>query len=89
MFKAKVVVALKDDVLDAGGRAVAERLRHIGYPEVKDAKLGKYIELHIETGDRIKQRERVHEMCKKLLSNPMIEEFEIVSADEEKQKKPS
>ena len=89
MFKAKVVVALKDEVLDAGGRAVAERLRHIGYPEVKDAKLGKYIELHIETGDRVKQKERIQEMCMKLLANTMIEEFEVIFADDTEKKKPT
>ncbi|MBP9837242.1 MAG: phosphoribosylformylglycinamidine synthase subunit PurS [Proteobacteria bacterium] len=75
---AKVLVSLKDEVLDPAGRAIAERLRGIGYSEVKDAKFGKYIELIIETGDREKEKERVEEMCKKLLANELIEDFEII-----------
>ena len=51
---AKVLVSLKDDVLDPAGRALAERLNSIGFTEVKSAKLVKYIELYIETGDQEK-----------------------------------
>ncbi|MFN8389632.1 MAG: phosphoribosylformylglycinamidine synthase subunit PurS [Bdellovibrionota bacterium] len=86
-MKARVLVSLKDEVLDAGGRALAERLRGIGYTEVKDAKLGKFIELEIETGDREKEKERVDEMCRKLLANEMIEEY-LVLPDEEAAKGP-
>ena len=75
---AKVLVSLKDEVLDPAGRAVAERLNHLGFPEVKSAKIGKYIELFIETGDREKEKERVEDMCHKLLANTMIEDFEII-----------
>ena len=81
-MKARVLVSLKDEVLDAGGRALAERLRGIGYNEVKDAKLGKYIELEIETGDREKEKERVDEMCRKLLANEMIEEFLVLPEED-------
>ena len=77
-MKAKILVSLKDEVMDAGGRALAERLRSIGYTEVKDAKLGKYIELEIETGDREKEKERVDEMCRKMLANEMIEEYQVI-----------
>lgn len=84
---AKVLVSLKDDVLDPAGRALAERLNHIGFPEVKSAKIGKYIELYIETGDREKEKERIEDMCYKLLANTAIEEFEIIHEVEEK--KPS
>ncbi len=83
---AKVLVSLKDEVLDPAGRALAERLNHIGFPEVKSAKIGKYIELYIETGDRQKERERVEDMCHKLLANLVIEEFEIIHEDDEKPK---
>jgi phosphoribosylformylglycinamidine synthase len=81
-MKARILVSLKDEVLDAGGRALAERLRGIGYSEVKDAKLGKYIELEIETGDREKEKERVDEMCRKLLANEMIEEYLVLPEEE-------
>jgi len=75
---AKVLVSLKDEVLDPAGRALTERLNHLGFTEVKEAKVGKYIELFIETGDREKEKERVEDMCLKLLANTMIEDFEII-----------
>lgn len=81
---AKVLVSLKDEVLDPAGRALAERLNHIGFPEVKSAKIGKFIELYIETGDREKEKERIEDMCYKLLANTAIEEFEIIHEVEEK-----
>ena len=81
---AKVLVSLKDEVLDPAGRALTERLNHLGFPEVKDAKVGKYIELYIETGDREKEKERVEDMCYKLLANTVIEEFEIIHEEEKK-----
>ena len=86
-MRAKVLVSLKDEVLDPAGRALAERLNHLGFPEVKSAKIGKYIELFIETGDREKEKERVTDMCYKLLANTLIEDFEIIHEDEEKKSK--
>ena len=83
-MKARVLVNYKDEVMDAGGRALAERLRSIGYTEVKDAKLGKYIELEIETGDREKEKERVEEMCRKLLANDMVEDYFVLEEEYEK-----
>lgn len=83
---AKVLVSLKDEVLDPAGRALAERLNSLGFPEVKSAKIGKYIELFIETGDREKEKERVEDMCYKLLANTTIEDFQIIHEDEEKEK---
>ena len=81
---AKVLVSLKDDVLDPGGRALSERLNALGFPEVKTAKLGKYIELFIETGDREKEKERIVDMCHKLLANPLIEDFQVIVEEEAK-----
>ncbi len=86
-MKARVLVSLKDEVLDPGGRALAERIRSIGFTEVKDAKLGKYIELYIETGDREKEKERIEEMCLKLLANPLIEDYEVLPDTESGQGK--
>ena len=86
-MKAKILVSLKDEVLDPAGRAVAERLNHLGFPEVKKAKIGKYIELFIETGDREKEKERIEDMCHKLLANSMIEDFEIIHETKVKKKK--
>ena len=82
-MEAKVLVELKDEILDPAGRALAERLNHLGFPEVKSAKVGKCIHLYIETGDREKEKERIQDMCHKLLANTLIEDFEIVHEKEE------
>ena len=82
-MRARILVSLKDEVMDPGGRALAERLRGIGYTEVKDAKLGKFIELEIETGDREKEKERIDEMCRKLLANEMIEDFTVLTDEDD------
>ncbi len=83
-MRAKILVSLKEEVLDPGGRALAERLRGIGYNEVKGARLGKFIELDIETGDREKEKERIDEMCRKLLANDIIEEYQVIHEEEGK-----
>jgi phosphoribosylformylglycinamidine synthase len=77
-MKARVIVSLKDEILDPAGRALADRLRGLGFTEVKNAKLGKFIELHIETGDREKEKERIEEMCRRLLANTSVEEYEVL-----------
>lgn len=84
---AKVLVRFKEDVFDPAGSALTEQLNHLGFTEVKSAMIGKYIELHIETGDRVKEVERVEDMCQKLLANPLIEDFEIIDDNSESQKK--
>jgi phosphoribosylformylglycinamidine synthase subunit PurS len=78
-MNAKVYVTLKRGVLDPQGQAVARSLGRLGFDEVKDARIGKYIELVIE-GDRAAAEKRLREMCEKLLANTVIEEyrFEIV-----------
>lgn len=80
-MKAKILVRLKDEVLDAQGRAVAERLQNLGFSEVKDARVGKYIELEIQSADRENAVDRLQQMCEKLLVNEVVEEFDIQAVD--------
>ena len=80
-MKARVVVTLKDEVLDPEGRAVAKRLNASGYAEVKEAKVGKFIELELETGDRENAERRVLQMCKDLLANEMIEDYHFLGVE--------
>lgn len=80
-MKARIIVVLKEEVLDPQGRAVAKRLNTSGYPEVKEARVGKFIELNLETGDREHAQRRVIQMCKDLLANEMIEDYEILSLE--------
>jgi phosphoribosylformylglycinamidine synthase len=71
---AKVYVTLKRGVLDPQGQAVARALGRLGFDEVKDARIGKYIELRLD-GDRASETARVEKMCQELLANLVIEEY--------------
>ncbi len=68
----RVFVTLKPSLLDSAGRTVAGSLQHLGFEEVQDARIGKVIHLQMETVDEA----RVKEMCKKLLANTVIEDFQ-------------
>jgi phosphoribosylformylglycinamidine synthase len=72
-MKAKVFVTLKKGVLDPQGQAVARALGRLGFAEIADARIGKYIELEIADGNNLDQR--LKEMCEKLLANTVIEEY--------------
>jgi len=74
---AHVYVTLKRGVLDPQGKAVARSLGTMGYEEVQDVRLGKFIELEIDEADPARAKERITEMCKRLLANTVIEDFRI------------
>jgi phosphoribosylformylglycinamidine synthase subunit PurS len=75
---AKVYVTLKRGVLDPQGSAVARPLRSLGYEEVAEVRLGKFIEVALAEGAPAdEERKRIEEMCKKLLANTVIEDFRI------------
>ena len=74
-FIAKVFVTPKAAVLDPAGKAVASSLATLGYGEVEDVRLGKYIEVKLTAKGKDDARERVTEMCRRLLANEVIEEF--------------
>ncbi|MCZ6638510.1 MAG: phosphoribosylformylglycinamidine synthase subunit PurS [Candidatus Dadabacteria bacterium] len=80
-FKVKVEVKLKPVVLDPQGKTVLTALHNLGYEKVEDARIGKLIELKIIDSDASNVRERVNDMCKKLLANPVIEDF-VVKVEE-------
>ncbi len=76
--KARVYVTLKRGVLDPQGSAVNRALHAMGYGEVSDVRLGKFIEVTIdETLPAADERRRLEEMCKKLLANTVIEDYRI------------
>ena len=77
---AKIYVTLKRGVLDPQGQAVARALGRLGFDEVSDARIGKYIELKLE-GGRADAGARVESMCKDLLANLVIEEYRYEVVD--------
>lgn len=74
MKKVKVYVTLKESILDPQGSAVQGSLKKIGYTEVEDVRIGKYLELVIADTDRDVDA-LVKEMCEKVLTNTVIEKF--------------
>lgn len=78
MMLAKVFVSLKTQVLDPQGKAIQRGLADMGYNEVEDVRIGKYIEIKLGDGvDAEKAKARLDEMCRRLLSNPIIENYKI------------
>ena len=76
-MKAKVYVTLKSGVLDPQGQAVSRTLGRLGFGEVADVRIGKYVELELSATDPAAARERVTDMCKKLIANTVIEDFRV------------
>ncbi len=79
MPQVKVYITLKPTLLDAQGRVVQNALSSLGYKDVEDVRIGKYIEMEVKEGGGGLDR-TVKEMCDRLLANPVIENyrFEVV-----------
>ena len=76
-MNAKVIVMPKAAVLDPQGNAVRDAMRHLGMPEVRNVRIGKYMEIEIE-GQNGELESRLHQLCRDLLSNPVIEDYELM-----------
>jgi len=75
--KVNVVVKPKETVLDPQGAAVRDAMQHLGMPEVRSVRIGKYLE--IEVDDKTPNLDsRLNDLCRDLLSNPVIEDYEVV-----------
>ena len=77
-MKIKVVVTLKNGVLDPQGKAIQQTLNGMGFPEVESVRQGKYFDLEINEKDEVKAKSKAEEICKKLLANLVIEDFKIL-----------
>jgi phosphoribosylformylglycinamidine synthase PurS subunit len=76
-MKAKVIVMPKAAVLDPQGNAVRDAMRHLGMPEVRSVRVGKFMEIEAD-GDDADLEKRLQVLCRDLLSNPVIEDYELV-----------
>jgi phosphoribosylformylglycinamidine synthase subunit PurS len=74
-MRVKIFVSLKNGVLDPQGKAVERSLHSLGYQEVQDVRVGKFVELNLQVGSREAAEGRIREMCDRLLANPVIENF--------------
>ena len=76
-MKVRVLVRLKPGILDVQGAAVKRALGGLGFTDVEDLRVGKVIELDVDASDATLARARVDEMCRKLLANPILEDYVI------------
>jgi phosphoribosylformylglycinamidine synthase subunit PurS len=75
--KAKIHVTLKNGVLDPQGKAVQHALVSLGFDGVNEVRQGKFIEIDLDGQEPEKARDNVEAMCKKLLANTVIENYDI------------
>ncbi len=75
MFLAKVYVTLKPTVNDPQGLTVKGGLHSLGFESVENVRVGKYLEIRVAETDRGRAEARVHDMCRDLLANPIIEDY--------------
>ena len=76
-MKISAVVTLKKDVLDPQGKVVNQTLKNMGYENVFNIRQGKYFEIDLKENDKEKGKKIAEEICKKLLTNVIIEDYEI------------
>ena len=77
-MKVKVIITLKSGVLDPQGKAIQQTLNGMGFLNVNEVRQGKYFEIDVKENDEKKAKNKVEEMCKKLLANLVIEDFKII-----------
>lgn len=75
MYLARVDISLKPTVNDPEGLTIKGGLHSLGFKSVDSVRAGKYMEIRIDAKDKAEAEAQITEMCKKLLANPVIEEF--------------
>jgi len=86
MFLAKIKITLRKSLLDPQGKTVERSLQSLGFNNIKDTRIGKYIELSVDADSEDTARQIVNAACQKLLANPVMEDFdfEIVNLNQNK-----
>ena len=77
-MRVKVIVTLKNGVLDPQGTAIQQTLNGMTFDNVSEVRQGKYFDIEINESDESKAKSQVEEMCKKLLANLVIEDYKIL-----------
>ncbi len=80
-FRFEVLVSLKPGLSDPQGKAVESSLPALGWSNVSNVRVGKHIQLEVEAGDESAAVEQVNEMARRLLSNPVIEDFRVLEME--------
>ena len=77
-MKIKVIVTLKNGVLDPQGKAIKQTLNGMNFSNVEEVRQGKFFEINVNESNELKAKTQVEEMCKKLLANLVIEDYKII-----------
>jgi phosphoribosylformylglycinamidine synthase len=77
-MKISVIITLKKDVLDPQGKVIHQTLDGMGFNDINEVRQGKYFEINTKESDPKKAKDKVEEMCKKLLANLVIENYKII-----------
>ena len=77
-MKIKVIVTLKNGVLDPQGKAIQQTLNGMSFSNLEEIRQGKFFEININESDETKAKSQVQDMCKKLLANLVIEDYKII-----------
>ena len=77
-MKIKVIVTLKNGVLDPQGKAIQQTLIGMNFSNVNEVRQGKYFEIDVKESNENKAKSQIDEMCKKLLANLVIEDYKII-----------
>ena len=76
-MKISATVTLKEDVLDPQGKVVSQTLKNMGYKNIINVRQGKYFQIELNETNKEKAKKIVEEICKKLLTNIVIEDYTI------------
>ena len=79
-MKISVVITLKKDVLDPQGKVIHQTLDGMGYNNIDEVRQGKYFEIDIKENNKKKAEQIVDELCQKLLTNLVIENYKIIES---------
>ncbi|MDB2591752.1 phosphoribosylformylglycinamidine synthase subunit PurS [Candidatus Pelagibacter bacterium] len=79
-MKISVIITLKKDVLDPQGKVIHQTLDGMGFNDINEVRQGKYFEIDTKESNPKKAKDKVDEMCKKLLANLVIENYKIIDA---------
>lgn len=74
-YQAQIYVTLRPSVLDPAGVAVQSGMKQLGYDNVEQVRIGKYIQLNLNVGSEAEARQQLDQVCDRLLANPVIENY--------------
>ena len=75
MYTAKIKVTLRKSILDPQGKAIEHSIQSLGYKNIHDARIGKFIEMKLDAKNKTEATKQTEEICSKLLANPVMEDF--------------